>query len=117
MGRERDSRGRIPAEGLEHHGARLDAHLPQLLSDQEAMRLVADDHRGGRRQPLEAQSGLLQHGPLAGQGEQLLRVQLARQRPEACAGTARENDWGEHAANSGKARAQADASRVPRPMA
>ena len=60
--RERDRRRGIAAEGLEHDGARLDAQLPQLLGHQEAVRLVADHHRRGGREPIEPQQRLLQHG-------------------------------------------------------
>ncbi len=68
------------------------AHLAQLLGDQEAVRFVAHDHgRGGVRKAREARRGVLDHGALAGERQELLGQQLARQRPEARAGAAGEN--------------------------
>ncbi len=49
-----------------------------------------------RRQALEPQRGLLDHGALAREREKLLRVELAREGPKARAGAAGKNDWGEH---------------------
>jgi len=86
----------LRAAGLEDSGARRDLKLTQLLRHQEAMRLVAHDHGRGRPEPLETQHRLLQQGVGPGQGQQLLGIQLARQRPQACAGSTAENDWTEH---------------------
>jgi hypothetical protein len=44
-----------------------------------------------RAMPASAQRGLLQHRALAGEREQLLRIHLARQRPEPSARAARQN--------------------------
>src|SRR5207249_4450741 len=60
------------------------------------MRLVAHDHGRGRTEPLETQHGLLQQGVGPGQGQQLLGIELTRERPQACTGAAAENDWSEH---------------------
>ena len=74
------------------------AHLPYLLGHQEAVFLIGDHQRrhcaGARMQatPVEAQQGVLQQGVLADQGEQLLRILLARQGPQTAARTPTEND-------------------------
>ena len=47
--------------------------------------------------PVEAQRRLLQHRALAGERQQLLGIELARQRPQARAGAAGEDDWSQHA--------------------
>ncbi len=47
--------------------------------------------RGGVRKPREPRGGVLDHGALAGQRQELLGQQLARQRPEARAGAAGED--------------------------
>ena len=49
-------------------------------------------------QAVEAQRGLLQHRAQAGERQQLLGIELARQRPQARAGAAREDDWDQHGA-------------------
>jgi len=72
------------------------AGVEQLLRYQEAMRLVAHDHGRGRRETLETQHGLLQQGVPVCQRQQLLGIQLARQRPQARAGPAAQNDWSQH---------------------
>ena len=54
QGRERGQRDRrrgVATEGLEHDRARLDLDLPQLLGDEEAVRIVADDDRRGPPSP------------------------------------------------------------------
>jgi hypothetical protein len=73
-GRERYRRRGITSERLQDECARLDIDLPQLLRHQEPVRLIANDDGGRRRHSLEAQRRLLQHGALAGQGEQLLGI-------------------------------------------
>jgi hypothetical protein len=73
----------------------------QLLGHQETVFLVA--HHQRRRQlakALEAQHGLLQQAVLAGQWQELLRVQLARQRPQAGAGAAGQDDGDDHRGRS-----------------
>ncbi len=96
MGGQGDGGRRIAPHGLEHDRLRLDAHLAQLLRDQEAVRLVADHHRPRPQQALEPQRGLLDHGALARERQELLRIELAREGPKARAGAAGKNDWGEH---------------------
>ena len=96
VGRQSDGRRRIAARGLEHDRLWLDAQLAQLLRHEKTVRLVTDHHRGRRRQALEPQRGLLDHGAFARERQKLLRVKLARERPQARAGAAGENDWGEH---------------------
>ncbi len=74
-------------------GQSIDA---QLLGDQEAMRLVAHDNGRGCIEPGHTQCRGLQHGFLAYQRQQLLGVQLARQRPEPGTGAAGKNHWCKH---------------------
>jgi hypothetical protein len=96
VGGERDGGRGVASEGLEHGGARRNAQQSQLLGDQKAVRLVAHHHRRCRREALEAQQRLLQHGARTGERQQLLGIELARQRPQPCTRTAGENDWSEH---------------------
>ena len=61
-----------------------EAQGPQLLGHREAVRLVA--HHDGVVRALDAREAcrrLLQHGLPPGEGKQLLRIQLPRQRPQA----------------------------------
>ena len=116
MRAECDRRRGVASEGLEEGGAWLDLQRSQLLRYQEAMRLVAHDHGRGRRETLETQHGLLQQGVRPGQRQQLLGIQLARQRPQAGAGSAAQNDWSEHR-RPAEAAAQGVTSGLPRPMA
>jgi hypothetical protein len=74
VGRKRNRRCGVAPEGLEYRGARCDVQLPQLLRDQEPVRLVAHNHRRGRGETLEAQCRLLQHGARTGEGQQLLGI-------------------------------------------
>ena len=76
--RDGDRGRRIPADGLENDRARLDADLPQLLGDEEAMRLVADDDRiRDFRQPNRPECSVLDHRAFADERQELLGVQLA----------------------------------------
>jgi hypothetical protein len=92
---ERQRRRRIAAERLEHDRRALAGHA-QLLGGREAMILAAHDQhvvvdRMRRGQTVEAQRGGLQQRMIAEQADQLLRIVLARHRPQARAGTAGEN--------------------------
>ena len=90
--RQRDRRRGITADGLEQNGARMDCHRAQLLGDREAMRFVADHDRLARsRDARQAKRRLLQHGALAGERQELLRIHFARQRPEPRARAARQD--------------------------
>src|SRR5882762_9835589 len=113
---ECDGRRGVAPAGLEECGAWRDLKLTQLLRDQEAVRLVAYNHGRGRPETLETEYRLLQEGVRPGQRQQLLGIQLARQRPQACAGSAAENDWSEHR-RPRDAPAQGVTSGLPRPMA
>jgi hypothetical protein len=96
-GGQRHGRRRVAADGLEQDGRGLHAGLAELLGHQEAMFLVAhDDGIGEPVEAVEAAERGLQHGVLAHQRQQLLRIQLARQRPEPRAGAAREDDGYDH---------------------
>ena len=91
MRRQRDRRRGVAPRRLEHDRARLAVDRAQLLGHQKAVRLVAHHDRGADRQAREPAHGLLQHGVAAHQRQQLLGIELARQRPQPGAGTAREN--------------------------
>ncbi len=73
------------------------ADLSQLLGDHEPVLLVADHHRLPQLgQPLQTGDGLLEHGPVGDQGQELFGIELAGQGPEPAAGTAGENDGDDH---------------------
>jgi hypothetical protein len=81
---DRDGRRRIAPGGLEQDAARRETHLAELLGDEETMGFVADDQRARRAgKTREPRRGLLDHGSLAGEREQLLGEQFTRQRPQA----------------------------------
>ena len=103
---QRDRRRRVAADGLEQDRRGREVHLAQLFGDEEAMRLVAhDDGTGGARKPGEARGGLLDHRALARERKELLRQQLARQRPQPGAGAAGEDDGDEfHGRNRTRSR-------------
>jgi hypothetical protein len=50
-----------------------------------------DEEAAGLDQRREAGDGILQHTPVPEQIEERLRFMLARERPESCAATARED--------------------------
>ena len=82
-------RGGVAAERLEDHRLGGPADLAQLFGDHEAMGIVAHHQRRPHAgQPVQAQHRLLQHGLLADQRQQLLRVEFTGQRPQPGAGTA-----------------------------
>ncbi len=93
---ERNGGCGVASDGLEHDGLGLDLELPELFGDQESVCVVAHHDRRRGVQALEAQRRLLQHGARTDQGEELFRVELARQRPEPGAGAARQNHGYEH---------------------
>ena len=76
---------------FEHDGARLHVDLAALFGDDEAVVVVADDHRRGVIEAAEAGERVLQHRRVADQAQKLLRIQLSRQRPKARAGAASQN--------------------------
>ena len=82
---ERCGGGRIATLALEDNGPGSDRQLAQLLGDQEAMLFVADHQGRGCLQPVGAGQGFLQHRQLAGQRQELLRVGLPGDRPQAAA--------------------------------
>jgi len=91
-----DRRRGVAANRLEHDRGVLHADLAQLLRGEETVFLVGDHDRcgafGQRRNP---QPGVLQHRALAGQRQELLRIGLARQRPQPRARAARK-DYRDH---------------------
>ena len=94
--RERSDRNRrrgIASDRLEDLHARRRVDRAQLLGDEKAVLAVADDRRrlgaGEATQPLD---GLLQHGPLGHERQELLGQQLARHRPEPAAAAATEDN-------------------------
>ena len=104
-------RGRgVAADGLEEDGGRAHRQRADLLGHREPVRLIAHDHRvAGALDSRKPEGGLLQHGLLAGQRQELLGVHLAGQGPKAGAGAPGENDGSQfHRAHPG---------RLPRPIA
>ena len=79
--RQSNRRGRTAPRWFEHDGRRLDPRQAALLRDDEPMLLVGDDHRRLVRKPVEARERVLQHGPVADQFQELLRIEFPRQRP------------------------------------
>ncbi len=94
---DRDGRSGIAAYRLEDQCLRQHLALAQLLGSHEAVLLVGDHDRcraGDGSNPLP---GGLQHGVIADQRQELLRIGLARQRPQPRARAAGQNDgdnWG-----------------------
>jgi hypothetical protein len=93
----RDRRRGVAARRLEQDRGRCEAGLAQLLRDQEAVRLVADDERSCHpRQAGGPERRLLDHRPLSDERQELLRVELPRQRPEPRPRAARQDDRNQH---------------------
>ena len=90
-GHRRGRRG-VAALRLENDGARRHLELAQLLGDQEAMLLVADDQRRGEAAAGHPPHRLLQHAALGDERQQLLRPQRPRQGPQSRSGAARQDD-------------------------
>jgi hypothetical protein len=76
-GCNRHGRGRVSANRLEDDRAGFLAGLTQLFGGHETMGLVADNQwRMPIGQSIQAQCGILQHGMLTDQRQQLLRVKF-----------------------------------------
>ena len=81
-------RGRVPPDRFKNHGLGGLSDLTQLFGDHETMSFVADHQRSTQTiEAFQAQHGLLQHGSLTDQWQQLLRIELTGQGPETGAGT------------------------------
>lgn len=91
---ERERGGRV-ARGRLEQDARIEAACADLRGAREAMLLAADEQQRigelGVRDAREAARGGGQRRFVGDQIDQLFRMMLARQRPEARAGAAREN--------------------------
>ena len=111
MSGQRDGRGGVTPDGLQHDPCALHARLTQLLGHHEAVGLVADHDRGRHpRQTRRAGHGRLQHGLAAPrEREELLGEVLTGERPEARARTPGQDDRDDHDVES-------TASDAPRPM-
>ena len=111
MSGQRDGRGGVAPDGLQHDPRALHARLTQLLGHHEAVGLVADHDRGQNpRQTRCAGHGRLQHGLLTpSQGKELLGEMLTGERPEACSGAAGEDYRDDHDVDF-------TATDAPRPM-
>lgn len=85
----------VASHRLEYDLWRTYADLAELFGDDEAILLVGDDQRTrvdlAAGEVLQAQRGLLQQRALAGKGEELLGIALARRRPQSGAGAAGED--------------------------
>ena len=104
----------VAADRLEHDRLGLDRQVAQLLGDQEAMILVADQQRRGEAgriaDPLHRR---LQQADIGDQRHDLLRIGGTRQRPQPRAGAARENHRMDHRASPGRRRGRRAAETVP----
>ena len=96
---------RISPYRFEHNGAGL-AHQPELLGDDKTVLFIADHQRRGHLHAgnaLHAAHRGLQQRIVANQGQQLFWVFFARQRPQAGAGAARQdNGLNEHLVRPGE---------------
>jgi hypothetical protein len=94
---DRHRRRGVASDRLEQNRLRLGAALEQLLGDQKAMTLVAHYERRAKVSDAgETRQRFLQHRALADQRQELFGVELARQRPQARARAAGENDGNQH---------------------
>ena len=84
----------VATDRFEQQQARLHAEIAELFGDEEAMLLVADhDRRFDAVQAVEACDGFLEHrAVIARQTQELFGIGAARQRPQAGAGAAAEDD-------------------------
>ena len=91
-GRHGGGRRGVAALRFQHDRLRARVDFAQLLGDEETMRGVAD-HQGGGEEVRRGHPGrgVLQQTVCAHQRQQLLRVELPRQRPQAGADATREN--------------------------
>src|SRR5471030_3204104 len=89
-----DGGRRVAPHRFEQDTKRCNADFTQLLGDHEAV-FIAADHQGlhQARPAGQALRRVLQHGHVAYDGQQLLRQDRARQRPQTGAGTTRQDDW------------------------
>ena len=94
VGGGRHRRSGVAADRLEQDAERRDANLAQLLGHHETV-VVTADHQGRHhsRPAGHALRGLLQHGLVGDQRQELLGQYRTRQRPQAGAGAAGEDDW------------------------
>ena len=81
--RSRNGGRAIAAHWFQHDGCAL---IAQLLSDQEAMRFIANNHRRQEASARTPRGGFRQHGLVGSERPELLRVAFARQRPKPRAG-------------------------------
>ena len=87
-----DGGGGVAANRLQQDARGDDAGGAELLGDQETVLLVAHDDRRGEAVAAGAERGFLEQGVLGDQRPELLGEALARDRPEAGAGAAGEDD-------------------------
>ena len=86
QGRDGDGRGRVASLGLQDDGRVFQARQAQLFGGHETVLLVADHQQFiGMPQRLQALDGGLKQALARPEGNELFRVQLSRERPQACA--------------------------------
>jgi hypothetical protein len=91
--RERDRGRRAAPDGLDVEAPQRAARRPGLVGGEEAMLAVDDDGRGlDAPQPRAALERGLERGRAFEQRQDLLRLRLARQRPQARAAAAGKDD-------------------------
>ena len=88
--RQGQRRGRVAPNGFKEDIHRRLADLAHLFGNEKPVLVVTHDQRiSDPRDAVQPRGGLLQQGFLAGKRQQLLRVVLARHRPQPCSGSAR----------------------------
>ena len=100
QGCQSQGRGGVAAHGLEQGAAQGNSHFAQLLGCQKAVLFAADDDGGSHFNVLTAQSGqslrgLLKQAVVTCEAKKLLGEPSSRERPQACAGAAAEDDRGD----------------------
>ena len=97
QGRQGNGRSRIATYRLQQNAGVLHIQLAQLLCGKETMLFIADQLWRRSSQPAQSQDSGLQHRHLGiGQRQELLWVELTRQRPQARACTASNDYWKNH---------------------
>ena len=82
-GREGEGGSSVSRDRLDYQFRPLHPDLTHLVERQEAVGLVADDHRQRRIQGADAAQGLLEHGAVTDKGNEWLGEMLAGEGPQA----------------------------------
>jgi hypothetical protein len=96
-------RSGVAAKRFKQQGPGREPEFAQLLGGDKAILFVADDDRRANWQSGQSLEGVLQQAVATDQGLQLLGMLFARNRPQARARAAAEDDGGNHIAHELKA--------------